>query len=251
MSSWSKRRKYEYGAIVAIIVVGVVILLFYRFIYKTPTCFDGVQNQSEQGVDCGGVCERLCSNSFLAADIAWSRLEEVAPGLYNIAAYVINNNVEGGAASVPYHIVLYDNQGMLITETDGLVTLPPHRNTLIFAPAVPVGKRIPVRASVEFTSEPDWRKQKDTLQSLVVSNKKYSEDETGSSLMVTLRNTSVTTIENLTVYAVLYDRNGNAIGFSKTQLDEVPALGDAVAPFTWPINRHDMVISIEVLPVAE
>jgi hypothetical protein len=251
MSSWSQRRKSVYALIVFLVVVGAIgVPAFYLF-YKAPTCSDGLMNGSETGVDCGGSCQRLCQTSFLAPSLAWTRFEQVSPGLYNLAAYIVNPNIDAEALNVPYHIALYDDRGVLITDTSGTVTLPPHRNTLAFQGAVNVGKRVPAKALFEFTTPPDWHKKKDGLAAIAVGDKKYLEDELGSSLTVTLKNTSVYSLVNLAVYAVLYDKDGNALGFSKTYVDEIPQKGTALAPFTWPLNRKGAVISIEVLPVAE
>ena len=175
----------------------------------------------------------------------------MAPGLYNIAAYIVNPNIAGEAVGVPYHFVLYDNRGILITDTNGMVNIPPHRNTLAFQGAVNVGKRIPAKALFEFTVAPNWHKRADPLSAISIGEKNYAEDEGGSSLSVIVKNTSARPLENVSIYAVLYDKDGNALGFSKTSLDEILARGDTLAPFTWPINRQGKVISIEVLPVQE
>jgi uncharacterized protein YcfL len=152
---------------------------------------------------------------------------------------------------VPYHVVLYDDQGIEITEYNGTVTLPPKRNTLAFDSAVSVGKRVPVRALFQFTFAPMWQVEADPLAAIAVGDKKYSEDDSGASLSVVLKNTSVNAIGQTYVYAILYDKDGNALGFSKTILDGIAGYGSAIAPFTWPTWKHDPVISIEVLPVAE
>lgn len=251
MSSWSKRRKSLYATVATIIVVGVFIVPAFLIFYKAPTCSDGVRNGSEQGVDCGGACQRLCQSAFLPPALAWTRFEQVAPGLYNVAAYIVNPNTEGEATRVPYHLALYDDRGVLITDTTGTVTLPPHRNTIAFKGAVDAGKRIPAKALFEFTAAPDWHFRTDPLSAVTIGDKKYTEDESGSSLTVVVRNTSVHPLDNISVYAILYDKDSNAIGFSKTILDEIPPQGSTFAPFTWPINRHDTVISFDVLPVAE
>ncbi len=251
MSSWSQRRKSVYALIVFIIVVGAIGIPGFYLFYQSPTCTDGVMNGNEQGVDCGGSCERLCQTSFLQPSLAWTRFEQVAPGLYNLAAYIVNPNIDAEALSVPYHIALYDNRGVLIIDTAGHVTLPPHRNTIAFMGAVNVGKRIPSKALFEFTAPPDWHKKTDALSAIAVGDKKYAEDSLGSSLTVILKNTSVYPIINVGVYAVLYDKDNNALGFSKTFVDEIPAKGSSLAPFTWPVNRKGEVISIEVLPVSE
>jgi len=251
MSSWSKNRKSIYGGVVVVVLLLIIVLPTYLHFYKAPTCFDGIKNGKEQGIDCGGSCVRLCQSAFLSASVAWTRFEEVAPNLYNVAAYIVNPNTEGEASNVPYHIILYDKEGVIITDKSGVVTLPPHRNTLAFQGAINVGKRFPAKALFEFTSFPNWHKRFDPLSKIAISNKVYSEDEGGSTLSVTISNSDIESLENVHVYAVLYDKDGNALGFSKTVLDEIPANGSVLAPFTWPLNRDGKVISIEILPVQQ
>jgi hypothetical protein len=252
MSSWSKRRKYIYMTVTAVVVVGVIVIPAFYYFYKAPTCFDGRKNGNEQGVDCGGACQKLCASAFLPAKIDWTRYEKIAPGVYNLAAYIENPNTDAGAHSVPFHMVLYDSTGVPIADVRGTVTLPPHRNTLAFIPGVNVAHSLPsAQPFFEFTAAPDWNKETDPLLSVVIGDQKYSEDESGSSLQVTLSNTSVQSLPRLDIYVVLYDANKNTIGFSKTVLDGIPGNGSSVAPFTWPENHNGAVISQEVLPVAE
>ncbi len=251
MASWSQRRKLIYGGITALIACTVIALPAFFFFYKAPTCFDGVQDGNETGVDCGGSCQRLCSSAFSAPIVSWARIEPLTSNLYNVATYIINPNVSAVALNVPYHVIIYDNQGVEITEYSGTVTLPPHRNTLAFNSQISMGKRIPDRALFQFTASPQWQSVSDPLTGIQIGNKQYSEGSTGASLLVTLSNASVNPINTTDVYVVLYDKNGNAIGFSKTVIDSIPGYGSVVAPFTWPESFNGKVISIEVLPVAE
>lgn len=251
MDSWSKRRKMIYGSVflaIAIVVIGVPSFFIF---YRSPTCSDGLQNGSEDGVDCGGKCSRLCQSSFLPPKVAWTRIENVAPGVYNAAAYLINPNPAAEASEVPYHMALYDDNGIVIADEKGVLTLPPHRNTLAFKGSIRTGSLVPVKALFEFTSAPEWGSQSDPLSSLEIRGKDYGEDGNGSSLTVTLGNDSAEALSDITVYVVLYDASGNALGFSKTVVDKVAGRSTAVAPFTWPKNRQGAVVSIEVLPVAE
>jgi hypothetical protein len=253
MSSWSKRRRWLYTIFIAIILIGVVVVPLFLIFYKAPTCTDGTMNGTEQGIDCGGSCTKLCASGFITPQVAWTRFEEVAPGLYNVAAYVVNQNTDGEAFKVPYHLALYDSKGILISDFPGNMTLPPHRNTLAFQGALSVGKRTPVKALFEFTAIPEWHRRVDPLTSITVINKEYNEDpvSNSSSLTVTMKNNDVRPVGRTTVYVVLYDESSNALGFSKTIVDGIAPKSTAVAPFTWPSSRDGKVISIEVLPVAE
>ncbi len=256
MATWASRRKFMYRGSITTIILVIVFTVFFSLYYKAPTCSDGKQNGREQGVDCGGSCVRLCQSAFLPARIGWGggKFEKVADGLYNVASYIVNPNTNGAAINVPYKFSLFDNQGVLITERQGTVMLPAHRNALAFEPTLDTGKRVPAKATFEFLAAPQWFKSHDALDSLAILDKKYNEyengdDENTSSLEVTLENKSLFPYKNIGVAVVLYDADANAIGFSRTRVDVVnPGGGREIAPFTWPFARQDRVVSIEVLP---
>lgn len=251
MSSWSSRRKTIYGGTLTILILGVIAIFVFPLVYKAPTCSDGIKNGDELGIDCGGSCQKLCQSAFIPPSTRWVDFEQLAPGIYNVAAYIVNSNPNGQASNVPYHIVLYDKKGIEIVDVPGIVNIPSHRNTLAFLSQVSTGKSIPYRASFEFKSAPDWNKGADQLGSLVIADKKYEDNNLGSSLDVKIRNTSVYPIGRLSVYAVLSDVDKNVVGFSKTVVDGIDPESETSASFTWPTNRQGSVISIEVLPVAE
>jgi hypothetical protein len=251
MSSWSRQRRSLYGGSVILFIAIIAGFLSWKLFYKAPSCFDGIQNGKEQGTDCGGACQKLCPTAFLTPQNIWTRFEKIAPGLYNVAAYIVNPNPDGEAKDVPYHMQVYDDRGILVTEYNGAVTLPPHRNTLAFHGSINLGERNPSKAVFTFTGTPDWNKKSDSLAPILVIDKSYTEENNSSSLSVTLKNNAATDQGKLSVYVILYDKNTNAIGFSKTIVDGIKAGGTVVAPFTWPVNRQGTVISIEVLPVAE
>ena len=252
MSTWSSRRKFGYGSIVVICFILVVGVPLFLTFYKAPTCTDKIMNGSETGVDCGGSCVRLCQSSFLPPYVAWggAKFEKVANGLYNLAALIENQNINGAALNVPYRITLFDAEGIMILEKTGTVSLFAHRNSLAFEPAVNVGKRTPAKATFEFTASPNWFKSHDTLGGIAIADKKYLESETDSSLEITLENTTLFPYNNVLVSVVLYDKDGNAIGFSQTKIDSIPAKnGKEVAPFTWSVSRKGQMTSIEVIPI--
>lgn len=252
MASWSSRRKLAYSSIIILALILLVVIPAFLYFYKAPTCTDRILNGDETGVDCGGSCVRLCQSSFLPPQISWggAKFEKVAEGLYNVASLIENKNVNGAALNVPYKISLYDKEGILITEKKGAVTLYAHRNSLAFEPAISVGKRIPTKATFEFLQAPVWFKSHDALDGLAVVDKKYDEDETSSSLEVTLENRTLFPYKNIDVSVILSDSEGNAIGFSRTTIDSITEKsGREVAPFTWPISREGAVKSIEVVTI--
>ncbi|MDB5239180.1 MAG: hypothetical protein JWO00_515 [Candidatus Parcubacteria bacterium] len=251
MTSWSKRRRLIYAGIVIFLLIAVVGIPSFLFFYKAPTCFDGRRNGNEQDVDCGGSCSRLCPSAFLSPAVSWTRFEEVAPHIYNVAAYVVNPNSKVRAEGTPYLVTLYDAQAVPIAEVTGTFTIPAGRNTLAFKASVNTGIQTPARASMKFTGVPAWAYDTKPTTGLSVTDQNYIEGSTTSSLIVTLANKGAQNLSGITVYVILQDKDKNAVGFSKTIVDSIPSQGSAIAPFTWPQGHNGKVVSIEVLPVAE
>jgi len=252
MSSWAGRRKFSYAAILFIAIALIVGIPAYKLFYKAPTCSDGIANGNELGVDCGGSCIMLCQSDFLPPRIEWggAKFEKQSDGLYNVASYIVNPNINGGAMNVPYKMTLYDSAGLLITDRVGTLTLYPRRNTLAFQTAINTDKRIPTKVTFEFTSPPVWYKSSDRLGGINILDKNYVDETNTSSLQVLLENKNLQPYQNLLVSVVLYDVDSNAIGFSQTRVDSIAGKnGRQVAPYTWSFARDGKVAKIEVLPI--
>lgn len=251
MASWSRKRRLIYAVIVIVILAAAIGVPAFMLLYKAPTCFDGVRNGKELGVDCGGACAKLCPSAFLPPNVSWVRFKEIAPRTYNVAAYIVNPNPGVMAPNVPYKLTLYDREALPIAVVTGTASIPARRNTLAFQASVDTGTQTPLRGVLEFTGIPQWEKSDDRLDSLRVTNQAYEDDANDSSLLVTVANSSVEPIGPVTAFAILKDGEGNVLDFSKTVIDEVPGQGNRIAPFTWPVSHFGQVISIEVLLVAE
>lgn len=250
MSSWSTRRKTTYALLTVFTLFVLIVIPLFLWLYKPPTCTDGIRNGDEGGIDCGGSCIKLCQSTFIPLRVTWggAKFERVSKGLYNLSSYIENNNIYGSAEKVPYKITLYDSSGLMITDKRGSIDIPPHRNVIVFENAVNTRERVPVKATFEFLAPPVWFKSHDVLNNIAIIKKDYKELDNSSFLNVTLENKGLTPYENLTVYSVLYDSENNAIGFSKTVVDEILPKSKQDISFTWPFDRQGRVVSIEVLP---
>ena len=124
--SWAGRRRILYGSGVVLFFILVIGIPTFLFMYEKPTCFDGVQNQDELGVDIGGPCALLHSSQVQNIAILWSRSFEVVPGLYNAVAQIDNPNFSAGAIDVPYSIKLFDSNSILISERKGRTYISPN-----------------------------------------------------------------------------------------------------------------------------
>src|SRR3989344_2745756 len=147
MSVWARRRQLSIILFFIIILFLVVAILFLTR-DTSETCFDGVQNQDELGIDCGGTCVGVCVEEITPPVVLWSRVFRVREGLYDVA-FMIENKNKFAVERIPYVIEVYDNENILIKQIKGMTYLNPNQDTIVFVPALDVGYRIPTLSFAE------------------------------------------------------------------------------------------------------
>jgi hypothetical protein len=248
-SQWVAKRKLTYGAIVVggiIIIVGIPLFLFF---HKTPTCFDNTKNQDEQGIDCGGVCTRICSEDISAPIIMWQRAFQVTPGVYNAVAYIQNPNVLNRVDNIGYVFRLYDKNNAMINEKTGRTFLPANQTFAIFEAGIQTGTRVPVRTSFEFTESPVWVQNSVNYKepSVVAENVTLTNDSLLPRIDASVHNLSLGTIKTLSVIALIYDAEDNAIAASRTIVENLSAQSSAPVTFTWPAPFPSPAVRKEII----
>ncbi len=249
MASWSTRRKSFYTSILLLVIVVVVGIPAFLKFYNPATCSDGKMNGAETGVDCGGDCPRICSADYLSPLISWSRYQKIGEGIFNLAAYIENPNLEGGVRSVPYIFKVYDARGILIVERKGSTSIPAHKNVLVFESGVRTDERIPARVTFEFAQSPQWQKQITNYENLAIIDKEILNATTSPRLRAVFQNRGVAPFTSIDIGAALYDQNDNIIAFSKSHIDELTQNERSEVVFTWPLPLTADVARIEILPI--
>ena len=127
MVSWSTRRKSLYIIGTMLVFLFALALPVWFVTYKAPSCTDGLKNQGELGIDCGGPCSLLCKAHALDPIVRWQRAFKVKDGVYNALAYVENPNLDSGVRKISYRFKLYDSGNLLIYERQGSTFIPPKK----------------------------------------------------------------------------------------------------------------------------
>lgn len=245
--TWAGQRKLLYMAIMLTVIAVLIGPFGYRYFFPKPTCFDGVQNQNEEGIDCGGACQKVCLNTTVSPRILWSRAFKVAEGTYSAVAYVSNPNFSLGAKDVPYTFKFYDERNILITERNGRATILPNTSFPVFEGIIMTGNRPPSRVFFEFTQTPNWQRL-GNQPTISVKNKQLLAEDTSPRLSATLENSDISPVKNVSIVAVLYDQNDTAIAASQTLVEEIAAGGTKDIVFTWPAPFQNKVSRIEIYP---
>ncbi len=233
-----------YTSVGGIIALMLLIFVYTAFFTAPPLCTDGKQNGTEQGVDCGGGCARVCEAAARAPVVLWARSFEQAPQTYTAAAYIQNNNVGSGARQVAYTFQLFDQENKLVVDRTGVADLPPVSVIPIIEPNINVGHRVVSRTLFSFSSQPVWVRA-GAPPKLSVSEQQLSND--GSRLSATLSNGDFKDART-TVAAVLFDKDGVARAASKSTV-VVPARGSLPVTFTWAAQEGVVRAEISVLPL--
>jgi len=95
------------GLIFVLLIGGIGYGFVDYFFIVEPTCFDGIRNGVEEGVDCGLLaCGVACEPAIAPLNIMSQKLIEVRPGDYDFVARINNPNSLFGASRVGYQLNL-------------------------------------------------------------------------------------------------------------------------------------------------
>ena len=232
---WATKRKFQYLSIIVAVIVIFFVIPFYAFIYKAPTCFDGLKNGEETGLDCGGACRLLCSSQITEPISRWDpRVFKVATGVYSVVAYFENQNVTAEVLSAPYKFSLYDKDNVLITTRESTTYIPRGQNIAIFEGNIQSGERVPTRATFEFGKNLVWLKKTTPKPDLAISSKALSNENVSPRVDALVKNNSLYRVSNIELVVMILDGSGNAIGASRTFIENLEKDQSESVVFTWP-----------------
>lgn len=248
--SWASRRRFVIFAIAGAIGIVLLAVLSFALFYKTPSCSDGVQNQGEAGIDCGGPCAYLCTDQVHAPVVLFTKTLPRSDGRADVVASVENTNM-AAAKNVPYSIVLYGANQVRVQQVTGTIDLPPASTVPVFVSGIASGSQKAVSAFLTIeASAPKWfALTADSRIVPVVSNTTVGGSASLPRIDANLVNGSVTALTNVLVIVVVHDSQGEVIAASQTIVPNIPAQGYATATFTWNTPFGHTPTTIEVLPV--
>jgi hypothetical protein len=211
-------KQFLYGFLFLIFWAAVGSGIYYHY-KPQPNCFDNLQNQNEGGVDCGGVCARVCTPDKATVEVARVSMFPLTESRVSVLGEVRNPNDLWAAADVSYTFKIYDAAGTLITSFPGHSYLHAEEIKYIASPNVELPKgQSPAKADLVIDAV-TWRKpadfQKPDLAVAVVRT------ESAPTLIVhgtLVNNGAVPVTADLT--AIFYGESGEA-GVSETSLEHL------------------------------
>ena len=228
--------------VVALIVGGI----FWKIIYRAPSCSDGYKNGNETGVDCGGSCKNLCTSDALTPVVLWSKIFNISGDVYSAVAYVENPNLSSKNSKATYKFRIFDANNTLITVKEGETSIPKGKKFAIFETGIVLKGLKPKSVDFEFASFSPWVKdiEKEPILSLKYSS--IMSASTTPTITGSISNLSLQSIGEIELVALLLDSNENVIAASRTFIDNLLKNTSQDFFFTWqkPFDRNPSVITV-------
>ncbi len=233
MSIWSVKRKIIIQLFIfSFLSIFLTIFIFF-YLQEEQTCFDGIQNQNEVDVDCGGICERECK-FYKSVNTLWERFFWIDEGIYSAVALVENNNTDLYTDSVNFEFNFYDEEGLFIKRSAGNTPIMPGGITAVYVPYIVTENRKISNISFDLVGDPEWvNKRKYTF---LYSDFSYNYDPKNieeTRLEVKAENKSGINLRNIDFIAIVYDDDDNAISASRTYFKEINEGRILDLVFTW------------------
>ncbi len=232
---WAFWRRMQYGGGVAVFFIALFTAFYYAYLFEPASCFDGIQNQGEEGVDCGGPCVRICTASVEPPRIEWVQAFEIGSGQYNAAAYVTNPNVTAGTPELSYTFLFYDERDQLIKERAGSTELPPNVTIPIFQGRIDSRSRTIGRTEIRIESADLWLPVVRGRDQFAVLQTELLGAETQPRLNANIQNRDpAATAERVDLVATIFDSLGNPLTSSATFVENLSPNETRSTFFTWP-----------------
>lgn len=222
-----------YGALFAAFWAIIFSGVYATFFRAKPSCTDGIRNQNEEGVDCGGVCGGFCLSDVAPINIE-SSIRAFSPSGSQVGflAQISNPNKDFAATYFSYSWSILDKKGAehRLPAASGFLYPGEIRSvggvfdTPGFNPDLTTARLTIAADSVT------WVRAAEFVQPRMVVQDSNGAPENGH-LVVRgiIRNADVGPVGRVTVIVVLMDSRGQIVGMSPTTLSDLAA--GQTAPF--------------------
>ena len=114
------QKKFIYGLFYLIIFILIVFGLYRGLINPVTTCFDGLQNQDEEGIDCGGPCTACEILALRPLKVVGSpKILSLDSGQSVVIAKIFNPNTGYSATTFNYKMDLFKTSGRRLDTIKG------------------------------------------------------------------------------------------------------------------------------------
>lgn len=222
--------KYQKKRSIIIMVYSIIFilcgLLIYFWVKPAETCVDGIKNQNEEDIDCGGICTKKC-DKIIIEDLVVEKSGFVENGIVNkvdLYGKVYNPNSVFGSSKFQYEFNIKDGDGQLIASKKGSSFILPGESKYIVENNIDTD-RMPVSIELKIV-DAGWVEFRDQYEKpqIKIVNKQYNQINSGigfSEAMGLLKNESPFDFNVIKISIILKDSSDNVVALNSTEMRTV------------------------------
>jgi len=213
--------------LIIIIVAGAI-----WFLVKPPkaTCFDGIQNQGEDDIDCGGPCD-ACSKP-IKLKILYQDFISTTEGSFDFVAKVKNSNLDWGIELLRYRFYMFNQNDEQIGFKEGKTYMLPQEEKYFIEQRIEFPKLGRIELRIDNIN---WKKLKDFDElDLKIENSgvRLLENNYTQAFGI-VENKSNFNLDRIEVFGLIFD-NDNVIAAGKTDMRTILIGEKRYFEITWP-----------------
>ncbi len=233
-------KQFLYGSFYLIIFGAVGFGVYWGFLRAAPSCFDGVLNQNEEEIDCGGVCEDCALRRLVPLRVDPTQLFHAGEFGTTVFMQFRNSNNNYGASSFNYELNLYDTAGKVIFNQKEKSFIYPGEIKALVLPALAVKFEDILRSDVKISGT-SWVKAGDFPRpEVIVKDVIFKTDGARAVVSGILVNKSPFLISKAIIGGIAVAKNGIYINASLTSVADTAAFSEKPFQIFIPVLASDI-----------
>ncbi len=238
-------------ALMFLVILTCIVFLVYYFKKPEPSCFDGIKNQEEKEIDCGGPCISCELVNIEPLRVLWAKAISNKAGFYDLAAEIKNPNQNYGSGNIDYKFELYDYNDNLVSEYSETTFILPNQSKYLIKTKIKNDNSI-YRVNINFI-DVQWEKPLDYHPfEFAVQQKEYyflDDESLGvSQAKAVLVNKTNFDFEKIDIDVLLFDSLNNLIAVNNTEIRTLPVNQERDFVVTWFDKIDGQVSFVEIEP---
>ncbi|HOV88656.1 MAG TPA: hypothetical protein PLB74_01160 [Candidatus Paceibacterota bacterium] len=238
-----KRKKWAIFSIPILIIVLLVLIKVF-FIKPAPTCFDGIKNGKEEGIDCGGPCLACGIKYAQPIEVVSTKILSETLNTSQVLIQIKNSNAEYGV-TFDYTATLYSAFGEKLKTISSKDFILPFSTKYLLLQKIDIPAEKINRVEVNFNYQTkDWfYSDKKTTDLFSIPNKQLRmmrPDEAGFlEVQAQIKNNTNIDFAEVEIIILLFSKTGEIINAAKTQTFDVAAYSTRPITYVWLYNFPD------------
>ena len=229
-------------------IIAIFSLVIYFIFKPEPSCFDGIKNQGEEGIDCGGSCQKKCEKkiNYQKLEVKSIEMADDGQGAKDVLIKIYNPNEEYGAKN--FRFVIADDLNSRSKFYEDFI-LPKETKYIVINGYKLASDANQIKVGID-NNNIDWRRAINYRDpKLIIYNERYALEASGgdyAKIVGLLVNKSSVDYETIKIKGILRDEQGKFLGGSYHIINTIPAGNKREFIIHFPTSPQTKVANIEV-----